>query len=95
MKVAISLPDDLAHELDACAKRLGMPRSQLIAAGARAILERYAAADATAAWNAAIEEAGQPGDEPAVAELRRRSKSAVGRASSVSSTQRWFLRLEA
>ena len=77
MKLAISLPDDLFRDVDACAKRLRIPRSRLIADGARAVVARYACADATAAWNAAIAAAGQPGDETAA--LRRRSKRAVQR----------------
>ncbi len=79
MKVAISLPDDLCREIDLCAKQLKIPRSRLIADGARVILARYALSEATAAWNA-VADAGQPGDEPAVRVLRRRSKQAVRRA---------------
>jgi len=81
VKVAISLPDDLAREVDRCAKRLKVPRSRLLADGARLVVTKYAFADATKAWNAAIDAAGQPGDEPAAAELRRRSKRTVGKAS--------------
>lgn len=80
MKIAISLPDDLFREIDRCAKRLRVPRSRLIADGARMIAEKHRAPEATEAWNAAIAAAGQPDVEPAARELRRRSKRAVRRA---------------
>ncbi|MCP3977277.1 MAG: ribbon-helix-helix protein, CopG family [bacterium] len=40
MKTAISLPDELFHQVDALAERLGIPRSQLYA---RALTEYLAA----------------------------------------------------
>jgi metal-responsive CopG/Arc/MetJ family transcriptional regulator len=79
MKLAVSIPDDLFRQLDACARRLRIPRSRLIADGARAVVATYALADATKAWNEVIAAAGQPGAETAV--LRRRGKRAVRRAS--------------
>ena len=84
MKLAISIPDDLARQVDQCAKRLRVARSQLIADGARLIVAKHGVADATAQWNAALDAAGQPGDEPEVAVLRRRSKRVVRK-----STGRW------
>ena len=83
VKIAISLPDELAREVDLCAKRLNVPRSRLLADGARLIVTKHAFVDATKAWNAALDAAGQPDDEPVVAELRRRSKAAVRKASGV------------
>lgn len=80
VKVAISLPDDLAREVDRCAKRLNVPRSRLLADGARLVVTKHAFADATKAWNAVLEAAGRGDDQHAVAELRRRSKRAVRRA---------------
>jgi predicted transcriptional regulator len=80
MKIAISLPDDLFRAIDRCARRLRVPRSRLLADGARLIVDKYGESDATAAWNDAIDAAGQPGDEPHAAALRGRSKRAVRRA---------------
>ena len=80
MKLAISLDDDLFQELDRCARRLRQTRSRLLADGARLIIAKYGGADATAAWNEALDAAGQPGDEAATATLRRRSKRAVHKA---------------
>lgn len=81
MKIAISLPDELFREIDSCARRLRIPRSRLIADGARLIVQKRRAVDATAAWDAALEAAGIDREEPAIKELRRRSKRAVHRAS--------------
>ena len=65
MKTAISLPDELFAEIDACARRLRMTRSGLLAQAAREfVARRRRAADPTEAWNQAIEKAGQPGNEP-------------------------------
>ena len=80
MKVAISLPDELSRQIDRCAKRLRVPRSRLLADGARLIVAKYEMADATAAWNDAIDAAGQPGDDPAAKMLRRRSRRTVRKA---------------
>jgi metal-responsive CopG/Arc/MetJ family transcriptional regulator len=77
MKIAISLPDDLSQQIDACAKRLRIPRSRLLADGARLILAKYGMTDATEAWNAAIEAAGQPGDDPAAVASRKRSRQSI------------------
>jgi len=79
MKLAISLPDDLARQVDACAKRLRVPRSRLLAEGARLIVAKHQTSDATTAWNAAID-ASRSFDDKATAELRRRSKRAVRKA---------------
>jgi predicted transcriptional regulator len=62
MKVAISLPDDLFERVDQCAKRLRVPRSRLLADGARRIVAKYSAKDATAAWNSVLEAANQVRD---------------------------------
>ena len=78
MKTAISLPDDLFREIDARARALKLSRSAFLAQAARELLGRESPAeDATAAWNKAIERAGQPGDEPAAAAARRRTKAIV------------------
>ena len=78
MKVAISLPDDLFHRIEAHARRLKVSRSRLLATAAREYLARQGATtDATEAWNQAIAVSGQPGAEPGVAALRRRSKAVV------------------
>ena len=78
MKTAISLPDELFHQIDRCSRELKVSRSRLLADAAREYLaRRRLPVDATAAWNAVIDEVGQPGDEPAVAALRRRSKAVI------------------
>jgi len=78
MKTAISLPDELFHQVDTSARRLRVSRSALIARATSEFLARYAdPADATKAWNRAIERGGQPGDDPAARAFRRRSKSVV------------------
>jgi predicted transcriptional regulator len=78
MKTAISIPDDLFREVDLCSRRLKVSRSRLFADAAREYLaRRRAPADATAAWNQAIAEGGQPGDEPGAVALRRRSKAVL------------------
>lgn len=75
MKTAISIPDQLFHEVEQCSRRLRVSRSRLFADAAREYLARRGRpADATAAWDQAISEAGQPGDAAEAAALRRRSK---------------------
>ncbi len=80
MKAAISLPDDLFTAIDARARVLKISRSGLIAAAAREYLAREGTEDATAAWNRVIDEAGQPGDEPAARAFARRTKAVVSEA---------------
>ena len=78
MKTAISIPDDLYREVEACSRRLKLSRSRFFATAAREYLARHAApADATEAWNRAILAGGQPGDDPASVALRRRSKAVI------------------
>jgi predicted transcriptional regulator len=78
VKTAISLPDELSEEIDACARELRMTRSGLLARAAREfVARRRRAADPTDAWNQAIEKAGQPGDDPAARAFRRRTKEVV------------------
>ncbi len=78
MKTAISLPDDVFRELDACAKRLELSRSGLVLAATREFLARHRGEpNATEAWNRAIAAGGQPGSDPAAAALRRRTKAVV------------------
>jgi metal-responsive CopG/Arc/MetJ family transcriptional regulator len=78
MKAAISIPDDLFREVEACSRRLKVSRSRLFATAAREYLARHApAADATAAWNRAISEAGQPGEDPAAVAVRKRNKAVI------------------
>ena len=81
MKTAISIPDELFHQIDLCSRRLRVSRSRLLADAARQYLaQQRAPLDATAAWNKAIDKAGQPGDDPAAVALRRRSRLALGAA---------------
>jgi len=78
MKTAISIPDELFNEVEACSRRLKLSRSRFFVVAAREYLQRYpAAVDATKAWNAAIEAAGQPGEEEGVARLRNRSRALI------------------
>jgi predicted transcriptional regulator len=78
VKTAISIPDELFHQIDLCSRQLKVSRSRLLADAAREYLaRRRAPLDATAAWNAVIAEAGQPGDDPAAIALRRRSKADI------------------
>ena len=78
MKTAISLPDDLFLAVDAKARALKMSRSGLLAQAAREFIEKgEPASNATEAWNRAIARSGQPGDEPAAAAFRARSKRIV------------------
>jgi predicted transcriptional regulator len=81
MKTAISLPDDLFHEVEACSRRLKVSRSRLFVVAAQEFLTRQKApADATAAWNEVIAQTGQPGDDPSARALRKRSRSVVATA---------------
>jgi len=78
MKTAISLPDELSAEIDACARELKMTRSGLLARAAREFVARQRRSpDPTAAWNRVIDEAGQPGGDPAAKEFRHRTKEVV------------------
>jgi hypothetical protein len=80
MKTAISLPDELCHEIDARARALKLSRSAFLARAARALLKSYSDQNATEAWNRAIDRGGQPGDEPGATAARRRTKAVVRRA---------------
>ena len=78
MKTAISIPDDLFREVEACSRRLKLSRSRLFATAAREYLARQGAGTSpTDAWNEAIAAAGQPGDEAAALALRKRSKAVI------------------
>jgi len=78
MKTAISLPDELSEAIDACARELKLTRSGLLAQAAREfVARRRTTPDPTAAWNQAIEKAGQPGEDPASAAFQRRTKAVV------------------
>src|SRR5712692_4442865 len=78
VKTAISIPDDLFREVDACSRRLHVSRSRLFATAAREYLARNGSGtNATEAWNAAIAAAGQPGDDPAARAARTRSRAVI------------------
>ncbi len=78
VKTAISLPDDLFRAIDARARALRLSRSAFLARAARELLGREGPAeDATEAWDRALAKGGQPGDEPAAAAARRRTKALV------------------
>ena len=78
VKTAISLPDDLFDEVDACAARLKVTRSRLFAMAAREFLARHrTATNATQAWDRVIEATGQPSAEPAADAFRKRTRAVV------------------
>jgi predicted transcriptional regulator len=78
MKTAISIPDDLFHEVEACKRRLKVSRSRLFTDAAREyIARRQPPVDATRAWNEAIAAGGQPGDDAAAVALRKRAKAVL------------------
>ena len=52
MKTAISLPDELFHQVDALAARLGIPRSQLYALALSDYLSTHGPEHVTAALDA-------------------------------------------
>lgn len=59
MRTAVSLPDDVLADADACARRLKLSRSGLVAAALREYLARHGPnSGATDAWNRALAEAG-------------------------------------
>jgi len=81
MKTAISVPDDVFKDVEACARRMKVSRSSVFTAAAREFVRRQRPAeDATEAWNRAIRACGQPGDDPAAAAFRRRTKAVVRRS---------------
>ncbi len=78
MKTAISLPDELFRLVDARARALKISRSALLAKAAREFLQKETpGVDATAAWNAAVDNGGQPGDDPAALAFRRTAKRVI------------------
>lgn len=78
MKTAISIPDELFREVELCSRRLKVSRSHLFAEAVREYLARRRfPPDATEVWNRVIDEAGQPGDEPAAVALRNRGKAVL------------------
>jgi predicted transcriptional regulator len=78
MKTAISLPDELFHDIDMCARELKCSRSRVLARAARDFLDRrQLPAAATAAWNRAIARAGQPSADTAALAFSRRSKEVI------------------
>jgi hypothetical protein len=81
MKTAISIPDDLFEEVERFSKRRKVSRSRLFTDAVREYLPRqYVPSDPTMLWNKVITEQGQPGDEPASAAVRRRSKATLRQA---------------
>jgi len=81
MKTAISVPDDVFRGVEAVARRMRVSRSSVFTAAAREFIQRRRPIeDATEAWNRAIRACGQPGDDPAAAAFRTRTKSVVRRS---------------
>lgn len=78
MKTAISIPDELFREVEACSRRLKLSRSRLFATAVREYLARQGTGRSpTDAWNEAIAAAGQPGEEAAALAVRRRNKALI------------------
>ncbi len=72
MKTAISLPDEVFERAELAAKRLNVSRSELYSRALSEYLARHTDSEVTAAINAAISEAGQPGDRVISAHGARR-----------------------
>jgi predicted transcriptional regulator len=60
MKTAISVPDDVFDKAEAVAKRLKISRSELYCRAVREFLDAHSPDRVTAAWDAVIDELGQP-----------------------------------
>lgn len=60
MKTAISVPDDVFDKAEAVAKRLKISRSELYSRALQEFLDAHSPDRVTAAWDAVIDELGQP-----------------------------------
>jgi metal-responsive CopG/Arc/MetJ family transcriptional regulator len=60
MKTAISLPDEVFEKAEATAKRLKISRSELYSRALQEFLDTHSPDRLTEAWDAVIEELGQP-----------------------------------
>jgi predicted transcriptional regulator len=60
MKTAISVPDDVFDRAESVAKRLKISRSELYSRALREFLDAHSPDRVTAAWDAVIDELGQP-----------------------------------
>jgi metal-responsive CopG/Arc/MetJ family transcriptional regulator len=60
MKTAISLPDEVFEKAEATAKRLKISRSELYVRALQEFLDTHSPDRLTEAWDAVIEELGQP-----------------------------------
>jgi metal-responsive CopG/Arc/MetJ family transcriptional regulator len=72
MKTAVSLPDDLFRDAERHAKRVRKSRSQLYADALAEYLARHAPDEVTKAMNQVVEQLGEPGPEPFLADAARR-----------------------
>lgn len=79
MKTAISLPDELFREIEIRARELKLSRSGLLAQASREFLQRHGGPpeNPTDAWNRAIDEGGQPGEEPGAVAAQRRTRTVI------------------
>jgi hypothetical protein len=75
MKTAISIPDDVFDLAEAAAKRLKMSRSELYSRAVQAFLDVHSPDQVTAAWDAVIDELGQPDNALSSAAARRAFES--------------------
>lgn len=60
MKTAISVPDEVFEKGEATAKRLKISRSELYSRALQAFLDAHSPDRVTSAWDAVIDEIGQP-----------------------------------
>ena len=71
MKTAISVPDEIFEKGEATAKRLKISRSELYSRALQAFVDSHSPDRVTAAWDAVIEEIGQPDTDVSARASRR------------------------
>jgi predicted transcriptional regulator len=71
MKTAISVPDEVFRRAERLAKRLKVSRSELYGRALAEYVARHSPEEVTEAWDQALRELGQPGDEFAARAARR------------------------
>ncbi len=78
MKTAISLPDELFHEIDECARELKMTRSGLLAQAAREfVAKRRVGENPTEAWNRVLAKAEQADGDLSATPVVNKSKRTI------------------
>ncbi len=77
MKTAVSVPDDLFHQVDRLARRSRRSRSEVYSAALREYMARHAPDEVTAALDAVVEQVGAAGRDDFVAAAARRTLDAA------------------